>query len=152
MNFSPFWRVFREFPRKLISSWFPYRFWHFYSVGVPANASTIVGIPAVEGGLAVILAVACCWHQFCCLFHVCCFRPCCCHGDTAVAPLFLILPEIIFCADQTHNRRFREFFFRGGQEFFEVLLTCFELSWAQRRAILGSKKSRLPRKNRPCAV
>jgi hypothetical protein len=34
-----------------------------------------------------------------------------------VAPLFLILAEMIFYADQTYNRQFREFFFSRGKDF-----------------------------------
>ncbi len=70
--FSHFWRVFRAYPRKLMSCWLPYWFSQLWSVGVTANASTIAGVPGFAGAHAVILAVACCWR------HCYCMRQCYC--------------------------------------------------------------------------
>ncbi len=47
-------------------------------IGVPANASTIAGVPAVAGDHAVTLAIAFSWRHYFCLRHCCCWHSCCC--------------------------------------------------------------------------
>ncbi len=48
----------------------------FCCVGAPVVALilAVVCVPAVAGGHAVILAVACCWRPCYCLLHFCCLR------------------------------------------------------------------------------
>jgi hypothetical protein len=50
------------------------------STHVVALILAVVCVPAVAGGHAVILAVACCWRPCYCLLHICCLRSCCCWG------------------------------------------------------------------------
>ncbi len=103
-NFLPFWRLFGEFPQKLMSCWRLY-----CAVGVAAVANTVVaGLPSavdavmyllsqrlwlpfmllpaslfLQGSLLLIASILCWWS--CCCFHSCCcwrfccsFRTCCC--------------------------------------------------------------------------